>query len=243
MTVQRAPQRWNEAPPEPLASAFADAAADYATAGPEVAARERMWQALQAKLASQPAHVARAPRAVGQHAAGLAFLVGLIGVVAWLGLQPRTADAPAPRSPPAGDVEHAPVPATTPSRVLPKGAPSQPAAASPTNAPAAVAGPTVPSGRSLSTPLGVDASASELKLLTHARRVVRSAPHRALALTREHAKHYPSGLFAEEREVVAIDALHALGQHAAAAKRARRFARAYPMSVHRGRLEGGTDAP
>jgi len=242
MTVQRAPQRWNEAPPEQLASPFAEAAADYTTAGPDVAARERMWQALEAKLASQPALVARAPRRVGQLAAGLALLVGLVGVVAWLGLQPRAADAPAPRPPQAGALGRALVPATTPSSVLPQVSPSQLAAAAPTNAPAAVAAPTVRSAPSLPRALGVDASASELKLLTHARRVVRSAPDRALALTREHAKHYPNGLFAEEREVVAIDALHALGQHAAAAKRAKRFARAYPMSVHRGRLEGGTDA-
>ena len=242
MTVQRAPQRWNEAPPEQLASPFAQAAADYATAGPDVAARERMWQALEAKLASQPALVARAPRRVGPHAARLALLIGLVGVVVWLALQPRTA-APAPRPPPTDAVGRAPVPGTTPSSVLPQVPPSQLAAASPTNAPAAVAAPSVRSGPSLPTPLGVDASASELKLLTHARRVVRSAPDRALALTREHAKHYPNGLFSEEREVVAIDALHALGQHAAAAKRAKRFARAYPLSVHRGRLEGGAAAP
>ena len=48
---------------------------------------------------------------------------------------------------------------------------------------------------------------AELALLKRARVSVRSDPARALALTAEHAARFAAGTFAEEREVIAIEAL------------------------------------
>jgi hypothetical protein len=79
--------------------------------------------------------------------------------------------------------------------------------------------------------------AAELDLLARARRVVAGSPARALQLTAEHARRFSSGVLAQEREVLAIDALSRLGQHDLAAKRARRFIERYPDSAHRVRLE------
>lgn len=78
---------------------------------------------------------------------------------------------------------------------------------------------------------------AELDLLARARRVVAGAPERALQLTAEHARRFPTGVLAQEREVLAIDALSRLGQPDLAAMRARRFMEKYPDSAHRVRLE------
>jgi hypothetical protein len=77
----------------------------------------------------------------------------------------------------------------------------------------------------------------ELKLLTRARRVLPSQPERSLALTEEHASAYPRGAFAEEREVLAIEAFDQLGRRGQAALRVRAFLRNYPASPQRARLE------
>jgi hypothetical protein len=73
---------------------------------------------------------------------------------------------------------------------------------------------------------------AELDLLARARRIVASAPARALQLTAEHARRYQDGVLAQEREVLAIDALARLGHRDLAAARARRFER-YPDAAHR----------
>lgn len=75
--------------------------------------------------------------------------------------------------------------------------------------------------------------AGELDLLARARRIVGSAPERALQLTAEHARRYPHGVLAQEREVVAIDALARMGHTDLASARASRFAERYPDSAHR----------
>jgi hypothetical protein len=77
----------------------------------------------------------------------------------------------------------------------------------------------------------------ELELLARARRVLPSQPERSLALAEEHASAYPRGAFAEEREVLAIEAFDQLGRRGQAALRVRAFLRNYPASPHRARLE------
>jgi hypothetical protein len=79
--------------------------------------------------------------------------------------------------------------------------------------------------------------AAELDLLARARRVVSESPARALQLTAEHARRFQDGVLAQEREVLAIDALSRLGQRDLAAMRARRFVERYPNSAHRVRLD------
>lgn len=78
---------------------------------------------------------------------------------------------------------------------------------------------------------------AELALLERARRVMATNPARALALSEEHRQKYRAGQFAEERELLAVEALVGLGQTEAAARRAGSFLRAHPNSVHAHRLE------
>lgn len=80
----------------------------------------------------------------------------------------------------------------------------------------------------------VDASApSELELLRDARLALKSSPAAALQFTERHRSSYPSGKLSQERELIAISALVALGRRTAALARAASFERAYPSSPYR----------
>jgi hypothetical protein len=76
----------------------------------------------------------------------------------------------------------------------------------------------------------------ELALLMHAKRVLPSDPRAALDLTRQHAARFPRGVFREEREVIAIDALSRSGARERALLRATAFRQAFPRSTHLDRL-------
>jgi hypothetical protein len=75
--------------------------------------------------------------------------------------------------------------------------------------------------------------AEEHRLLRAARSALAGAPARALALTREHERRFPRGVLAQEREVIAIQALAAMGEGEAARKKADGFDEKYPDSPHR----------
>jgi hypothetical protein len=76
----------------------------------------------------------------------------------------------------------------------------------------------------------------ELTLLVRARRLLGRDPERAYALTEQHRQGHRRGTLSEERELLAIEALLALGRRTAAEARARQFARRYPSSVHARKL-------
>ena len=78
---------------------------------------------------------------------------------------------------------------------------------------------------------------SEAVMLGTAMRGLRSDPAAALAEAERHARHYPSGTMADEREVIAIDALVRLGRRADAEARATRFREAHPSSPSLRRIE------
>ncbi len=80
-------------------------------------------------------------------------------------------------------------------------------------------------------------SPSEGALLLRARQEIRSDPAGALALTDEHARRFPAGTLAPEREVLAIEALAALGRTSEARARLGAFRDRYPQSPHVARLE------
>lgn len=67
-----------------------------------------------------------------------------------------------------------------------------------------------------------------------------SDPKRALALTREHARRFPEGILAQEREVIAIEALKRLGKASEVESRVEQFKKSYPGSVHQRGLDSGT---
>ena len=78
---------------------------------------------------------------------------------------------------------------------------------------------------------------SEPALLEQARRVLASDPAAALALTAQAATLFPHGILAQEREVIAIEALRRLNRRAEADRRAAAFAKAFPGSVHQRAVE------
>jgi hypothetical protein len=95
----------------------------------------------------------------------------------------------------------------------------------------------VPTSRPVVSPgVGMSAASSlaeEHRLLRAARSALAAAPARALALTREHERRFPRGVLAQEREVIAIQALAAMGEGEAARKKADGFDEKYPDSPHR----------
>jgi hypothetical protein len=77
---------------------------------------------------------------------------------------------------------------------------------------------------------------SEMELVERARTLLGSDPGASLAAAEAHRHAYPGGTFAQEREVIAIEALLALGRTPEAKARAARFDEAFPGSAHRARI-------
>jgi hypothetical protein len=85
---------------------------------------------------------------------------------------------------------------------------------------------------------------AEVTLLQGAHSALPSDPARTLAICAEHARRFPDGLMAQEREVLAIEALVKTGRTDDARARADRFAAAYPSSTHLRRIHAVLgDAP
>lgn len=167
----------------------------------------------------------------GKVAAGLAGVGLLVGGL-WLGTR---SDPPA--EPPAGPAAAA-MPSEGAPAVVASGVASgvaSAAASGTTKVPTASSRPAVPTVASESMP-AASSLAEEHRLLRAARLALPAAPDRALALTREHERRFPRGVLAQEREVIAIQALAAIGEGEAARKKADGFEQAYPDSPHRRRV-------
>lgn len=78
---------------------------------------------------------------------------------------------------------------------------------------------------------------SEADLLRAAMEALVTEPRAVLSITNEHARRYPRGNLAQEREVIAIDALVRIGETAAARLRAERFLAANPRTAHHARID------
>jgi hypothetical protein len=78
---------------------------------------------------------------------------------------------------------------------------------------------------------------SEIELLRDARLALKQAPARALELVEAHARAYPGGKLTQERELIGISALVALGRHTAALSRGARFQQNFPSSPYRDQVE------
>jgi hypothetical protein len=124
-----------------------------------------------------------------------------------------------------------PAPVTAPSIALP---PAAPTTADPP--PRRSARPAMPATRPQVEPLRALDPEAELALLRRALSALPTRPTHALELVEEHARLYPDGAFAQEREAIAIDASLALQRTAAAEARVRRFLSAYPRSPHAPRM-------
>ncbi len=165
---------------------------------------------------------ALAPSTAVQATRGVAAPSGDEGppVVSWEDL-PRSQGATRPVTPAVKSRPVAPPPAGPTEVPL---APEMPA--SPESAPA----PAVASEAPVAAP-------SEGALLLKARRALSSDPSAALALTDDAAARFPEGPLAPEREVLAIEALAALGRMPAARARLASFRARYPQSPHLAHLD------
>lgn len=80
-------------------------------------------------------------------------------------------------------------------------------------------------------------AAAELAILNQAQDALSQAPRRALTLAGDHERAYPRGVFAQEREVIAIEALIKLQRSDEATKRGREFLSTFPSSTHAPRVQ------
>jgi len=157
---------------------------------------------------------------------------------------PAEVASPAVPAPPRAGTASSPVPrAEAPS---PPASPPLAAAPSPARAISAssstplpvepVAAPASP-GETAGTAAPALAPETEVHLLERAQDALGASAAEALALTRQHAGRFPGGALAQERELVAIQALLRLGQAGEARARGARFLAAFPGSAHRRRIE------
>lgn len=142
-----------------------------------------------------------------------------------------------PRPPDLPDSVPAPPDVTPPASVSPP-ATSASAPSDGANGNASPPGSSEPSASASSraNAAAVRPAETEAELLERARNALSGSPARALALTDQHRARFPSGVLAQEREVIAIQALQRLGRTAQAAERSADFARRYPNSAYRKKL-------
>src|SRR5262249_21542852 len=137
---------------------------------------------------------------------------------------------------------------TAPTASASASAPSAPATAAPVHIGSAAVDAPPPSSGDLSlggTGTSVAAPETEVELLQRAQRSLSSNPAAALAAAEEHRARFTGGALSQEREVIAISALAALGRAGEARARAARFVESYPRSAHRPSVEAlaGTAEP
>ena len=87
-----------------------------------------------------------------------------------------------------------------------------------------------------SAPVSGPAPERELVLLQRSQSALDRDPGAALALAEEHARDYPRGVFAQEREILAIEALLKLRRRPEALARAELFLQRYAESPHSRRV-------
>ncbi len=78
---------------------------------------------------------------------------------------------------------------------------------------------------------------SEVALLSRAQAALAGNPSQALSIAGEHEHRFPSGTFAQEREVIVIQALVRLGRTLEARTRAEHFHMLFPGSAHGRRVD------
>jgi TolA-binding protein len=165
-------------------------------------------------------------------ASGAIVVAGAVALVA--------RHAPAPSSAPippltSSAIASATASASTGADPVPRAAaPEPPALPQSKRAPAASAGQRAASGAASSVE---DALAGEAKLLNDAHAAMATDPRTAYALASEHAKRYPRGQLAAERELILVQALVKLGRVAEAEARGRALRKSAPSSIYSERLD------
>jgi hypothetical protein len=177
-----------------------------------------------------------APRAGGAVKIGGALLVAL--AVAGVGYVAIGSRGPSDGAPPAPSAVTAVAPRPTNDPIAPVPAISAPAP----EASAAPLASGAPRASAALVALSASASASaparsEIEILREAQAALASSPTRALALTDEHARAHPKGSMGQEREMIRIQALVALGRRDEARALAKAFKERHPSSAYAQRLD------
>jgi hypothetical protein len=160
--------------------------------------------------------------------AGVVLVGALAGGGAWLA---ERDGSPAPAAKPA---------ATAAGRAVTPGAPAEPALPAPPAAePPALDAPSRAAPGSAKPPAA--AAIKESELLEAAQRALGTNPERALALTQTHRQRFPNGALAQEREVIAIEALSRLGRKNDAKRQSEAFEKTYPGSAHQRKVESAVE--
>ena len=172
--------------------------------------------------------------AAGRWAPWLVAGAGSLGALWYWQSENRVAPAaqlavavPAVVQPAGPALSSAPAPLPPPSTVNTP----EPVALSPASEAARVSAPAPPRSHAAKA-----RRTKEAELLQRAQRALVDHPSQALALTAEHRRRFAEGALAEEREVIAIEALRRLGREQLARERAALFEARYPNSVHRSRV-------
>jgi hypothetical protein len=251
MTTGRTPPRWAE-PDSEVPSALRDWLQRERAAGPSDDQLRDLAARIAATLNADPNNAAadgagasRARRASFKRIARLAGAGVAIGAAIGVGgIFHRTASRPEPGVAVSGGPHLSPVVIAA---ALPSAEPSPPSTPLVDPAPQVEQGPRISAHRprrapARPAPSGVQAEQpsdpeAELELLRRARGQLADTPQRALDTTDQHHALFRDGVFAEEREAIAIEALVRLGQHARARQRAKAFHSRYPNSAYARRLE------
>jgi hypothetical protein len=263
MTETRDPTRWREGGAS-APDGFAQLARDDEALGPSgeqlarvvdgvalKVARPELAGAYRAQLSASGAGASTSGALIAKLGGGaLALVLGLGGAAFWLsrgepdrgGVQPQSeaqkADAPGNAPPAATEPAAQHVPTQTPS--VAAGEPQATAGAGPGTEPPDAPRSRAEEPRDRARPAaggdGADDPAAELALLERAQRALRGNPDSALALAEAHRAQFPRGQFAQEREMLAIEALLDLDRVPAARRRAALFERRHPRSSHLPRL-------
>jgi hypothetical protein len=171
---------------------------------------------------------------IGLTAAGLVTLA-----LASAGVRSLRTDAPVSARPSAR--EHAPAPAPL-AAAEPKAVPDPPTLVTPTSESSESSESSEPSAKSITTSVPVEPKSitttsleAELALMQDARAA--QAPAARLALLERHAREFAGGVLADEREVLRVETLCALGRVGDAEVRAAAFVAANPSHPLRSRVE------
>lgn len=155
--------------------------------------------------------------------------VVVAGALALVVQHDRARSGPAPGLPPASS---GPAPATLDK--APAAQPEAPVASEGKRSPAASTGRVAPAAAPSATE---DALAGEAKLLNQAHAAMATDPRRAHTIASEHAKRYPRGQLAAERNLILVQALVKLGRVREAEARGRALRKSAPSSIYRERLD------
>lgn len=238
MTKHRAPLRWT-APDAEIPSALRDWLDHERADGPsedllrDLAARVTATLNADPNAAPETQGASRAATTGVTRIARIAGTALAIGVTLAVGATfSRTLREPSPRGAPSAE----PLSPVVITAALPSVEPPSPSTPVIEHAPP-VEAPEPRATRSGAQPRAFSDPEAELELLRRARGQLASAPQRALETTDQHRAQFRNGVFAQEREAIAIEALIRLGKHAQVQQRASAFRSHYPNSAYRRRLE------